>query len=464
MKVMKFGGSSVRDAGHIKKVVDIFTRDGAVRAVICSAMKGVTNDLIAAANMAEAGDREYSALLDGIWARHAEAADALLDAPETLLSDLQRDFDELEEICHGVFLVKECSPRSMDLIMSFGERLNNQLIAEYAARLGHEVRYVDARPLVLTDGSHGNGEVRFEESYRRIREYFSGMPGIAVVTGFIASTTEGITTTLGRNGSDYSASIFGAALGADDIEIWTDVDGVLEADPRVVPGAGVIEELSIDEAMEMSYFGAEVLHPSTMIPAVETAIPVWIKNTMNPEARGTRIAANARANPNTITGIASITGVSLVNVIGGGMVGAKGTAMKIFAALARADVNAIMISQASSEHSVCVVIRSAEVDRALTNLQSELAHELRARSIQNIDVVSGLEVMAIIGGNMRGRPGVAGRLFSSLGNEEVNILAIAQGSSEMNLSFVIREADHEQALKTVHRAFFTAGGGKGGAA
>jgi aspartokinase/homoserine dehydrogenase 1 len=459
MKVMKFGGSSVRDAAHIRRMVEIVERDGNARAVICSAMKGVTNALIGAANRAEAGDRGYSEILDGIWSRHQTATEELIASPGDFIGALQDEFSELREICHGVFLIKECSPRSMDLIMSFGERLNNRIIAEYAGFAGLEAFYVDARELVLTDGTHGNAVVRFEESYRRIDGYFADRAGLGFVTGFIASSSEGITTTLGRNGSDYSASIFGAALAADDIEIWTDVDGVLEADPRVVPAAGVISELSIDEAMELSYFGAEVLHPYTMIPAIETAIPVWIKNTLNPEARGTRIAADARANPNLITGIASITDVSLVNVIGGGMVGARGTAMKIFAALARADVNAIMISQASSEHSVCVVIRSAEVRRAVSGLKAELEWEIRNRSIQDIEVVDGLEVMAIIGGNMRGRPGVAGRLFSSLGSAEVNILAIAQGSSEMNLSFCIREIDHARALSTIHHAFFTSDGG-----
>ncbi len=454
MKVMKFGGSSVCDARHIAQVVEIFTGDAEVRAVICSAMKGVTNDLIRAARMAEKGNREYQAVLDAIWVKHGDSARELLSAPEDFLNGLRKEFEELEEICHGVFLVKECSPRSLDLIMSFGERLNNQIIAEYAASQGHRVFYVDARPLVLTDSSHGNGIVRFEESYRRIADHFSRNSGIGITTGFIASSEEGITTTLGRNGSDYSASIFGAALNADNIEIWTDVDGVLEADPRAVPGASVIPELSIDEAMEMSYFGAEVLHPSTMIPAVERSIPVWIKNTLNPGARGTRIAADAETNPNIITGIASIQDVSLINVIGGGMVGARGTAMKIFSALARADVNAIMISQASSEHSLCVVIRDGEVDRAIRGLRAELEFEIRSKVIQEIEHVTRLEVMAVIGGNMRGRPGVAGRLFSALGEQGVNILAIAQGSSEMNLSFVIHRDDHGEALRTVHRAFF----------
>lgn len=454
MKVMKFGGSSVQDGLHIRRVIEIIRQQDNVRAVICSAMKGITNDLIHCAKTAESGDANYSQTLSSIWERHKACAEELLGEGPTVIAKLEEDFEELSELLSGVYLIRECSLRSLDLIMSFGERLNNRVIASYATSIGLESFYVDARPLVLTDNSHGNGLVDFAESYRRIHEYFSRQDGIGFVTGFVASTSDGITTTLGRNGSDYSASIFGAALEADDIEIWTDVDGVLEADPRIVPNAGVIEELSIEEAMELSYFGAEVLHPSTMLPAVETGIPVWIKNTLNPQARGTRIAADAKENPNPVTGIASISDVSMINVVGSGMVGSRGFAMKIFSALARADVNAIMISQASSEHSICVLIRSSEQPSAITGLNQELEYELRHKMIQKIEVSKDLEIMAVIGANMRGNPGVAGRLFRSLGSQGINILAIAQGSSEMNVSFVINSADHQNALKTVHEAFF----------
>ncbi len=454
MKVVKFGGSSVQNAGHIKNVVDIVAERPEIEVVVCSAMKGVTNSLIDAAQRAEAGKKDYTALLDAIWEKNLDAASQLVGREHRVLSDMADELVQLREICHGVFLVKECSPRSLDLIMSFGERLCNRLVAAYAGSRGMDACYLDARPLILTDGSHGNAQVDFAESYRRISRHFSSAKGIAFVTGFIASNGEGITTTLGRNGSDYSAAIFGAALKADDIEIWTDVDGVLEADPRVVPEAGVISELGIEEALELSYFGAEVLHPSTMIPAIETNIPVWIKNTLNVSARGTRIAADAAISDKVLTGIASIQNVSLINIAGSGMIGARGTAMKIFAALARADVNAIMISQASSEHSVCVVIRSKEVQAAMAGLRSELAGELSSRHIQEIQLHQGLEVVAIIGAKMRGTPGVSGKLFSALGACNINILAIAQGSSEMNISFVISEKDRENCLQTIHRAFF----------
>jgi aspartokinase/homoserine dehydrogenase 1 len=312
---------------------------------------------------------------------------------------------------------------------------------------------------VKTDTSYGRGEVNFPQSNENIRVFFDQQKGqgIGVITGFVASTDRGITTTLGRNGSDYSASIFGAALGASDIEIWTDVDGVLEADPRVVPEAAVIDDLGIDEAMEMSYFGAEVLHPYTMLPAVETRIPIWIKNTMNPQVRGTRIGGDAPQREASITGIASVPRVAMINIVGGGMVGAKGIASKIFNALARSEVNIIMISQASSEHSICVVLRQEESENALSVLRQDLAHELRIRQLQDIQIIRDLEVVSIIGSGMRGRPGVSGRLFESLGKGGINVQAIAQGSSEMNISFVISAKDHVSALQAIHRAFFQSG-------
>ena len=461
MKVLKFGGSSVRDAAHIRKTVSIFTSESNVRAVICSAMKGVTDELIRAALQAETGDKAYLSTLESVWQRKKEAVDALftgeMQTGKKVITHLESEYTELKEICHGVFLLKECSARSLDFIMSFGERMNSQLIRDYAAFLKHEVFYVDARELVFTDGSHGNASVDMSKTRTGIKKYFSKRRGTGIVTGFIASGPAGITTTLGRNGSDYSASIFGAALGASSIEIWTDVDGVLEADPAVVPQAGVIDELSVDEAMELSYFGAEVLHPSTMIPAIESNIPVWIKNTLNPTAAGTKISTDAGTNPNIITGIASVPEVTLINVIGSGMVGSRGTAMKIFAALSKVGVNIIMISQASSEHSICVVIRSQESASALHGLRTELEYELRTGAIQDIAVLDDLEIVAIIGANMRGRPGVSGKLFKTLGDEGVNILAIAQGSSEMNISFVIAREDHARSLQSIHRAFFEEG-------
>lgn len=472
MKILKFGGTSVKSGERIRKMVDILAgllAEGESFHVVCSAMKGVTDDLITAAKGAEAGDASYAIILEAIWNRQRDAVEELF-APEGLgdhgveslgiktLDTLGTMLKELRDICHGIYLVRECSRRSMDLVMSCGERLNNFLVAAYMRSLGLEAQYVDARQVIRTDSSHGRAEVDFETTNELVRQYFSSLPAgtIGIITGFIASTEKGVTTTLGRNGSDYTASIIGAALGASDIEIWTDVDGVLEADPRVVPDAKVIDDLSVDEAMEMSYFGAEVLHPSTIIPAVETGIPIWIKNTMNPQFRGTRISRQPSSGhgASAVTGIATIPRVAMINLVGGGMLGSRGLAGKIFSTLGSSNVNVIMISQASSENSICLVLRHDEAAFAESLLRQELSGELRARRIQRIEVIRDLEVLSVIGASMRGIPGVSGRLFQSLGKAGVNVLAIAQGSSEMNISCVIQAVDHEAAVKAVHLAFF----------
>ncbi|MGI9256511.1 MAG: aspartate kinase [Salinispira sp.] len=486
MKVLKFGGSSVCDAAHIRKAVSIFIEAGDVRAVICSAMKGVTDALLRAAKQAGSGDESYQTTLREIWLKHETAAAELYSAApaksarstesaksarstesakstesnamlKEITAILRNEFTELEEMCRGVFMLKECSTKSLDFIMGFGERLNNRLIAAWSLCSGRKTFYVDARELVIVDRKN----VDFSETFRRIRECFASREGIGIVTGYIASDRSGTAATLGRNGSDYSASLFGAALAAECVEIWTDVDGVLEADPSIVPQAAVIRELSIDEAMELSYFGAEVLHPSTMIPAIQHDIPIYIKNTLNPAAPGTRIASDAQANPNIITGIASISRVSLINIVGNGMSGVSGMAMKIFTVFSQEDVNIIMISQASSEHSICIVTRSEGISRVIRKLRHELRYELDAGIIQDIVVQGELEIVSVIGANMCGRPGVAGRIFKTLGDEGINVLAIAQGSSEMNISFVISAADLRDCLQSLHRVFFIDENGDG---
>jgi aspartokinase/homoserine dehydrogenase 1 len=340
--------------------------------------------------------------------------------------------------------------------MSFGERLSCRLATAYMQAHGLDAVLVDAREIVITDDTFGAAAVNFPRSYALIKEKLAGRPGIAVIPGFIGATEKGVTTTLGRNGSDYTASIVGGGLDAQEIEIWTDVDGVLSADPRIVPDAFVIPEISYEEAMELSYFGAKVIHPYTMVPAVEKNIPLLIKNSLNPAAPGTRIAAAAstkRDGGRPITGIASIAGISLVNIEGGGMMGIPGFAARTFSALAREGINIIMISQASSEHTICLVFTTAEGERALAALNRELALELETRRIERFELLRELLVVSVIGENMHGTPGMAGRLFSALGKAGVNILVIAQGSSERNISFVIEEKNHALALRTIHAEF-----------
>lgn len=465
MKVLKFGGSSLANAERISAVCDIVSAryPDERPVVVLSAMKGVTDLLIAAATEAAAGSDSYRDRLSEIRRRHQSARQELFAerTPSPALEErLDSMFQELSDLLHGVSLVRECTERSLDLIMSFGERLSCTLAGAVLTARGCPAAMFDARELLVTDARHGNARVDFAESYKRIRERLgadSPEPLVPVVTGFIARSAAGVTTTLGRNGSDYTASLFGAALGAEAVEIWTDVDGVMSADPRYVPGAFVVPEISIQEAMELSYFGAEVLHPYTMLPAVDQAIPIRIKNTLRPEAPGTSIIAEAKKDPNhEITGLASIEDVSLINVEGGGMIGMPGVASRIFAALAESQVNVIMISQASSEHSICIVCRREEAARAVVGLKRELAPELASRTIQRFELIEDLEIVAVIGEKMRGKPGISGKLFSALGESNISVLAIAQGSSEMNISFIVEGKQRERVLNVVHGAFFGA--------
>jgi aspartokinase/homoserine dehydrogenase 1 len=476
VKVLKFGGSSLVDGGRIKEVTEVvFQAAGTDRvAVVLSAMKGVTDLLISAARAAEEGNDAFKQVLETIRGKHFDAARVLFSPADqaAALTPLALMCNELEEILHGVELIRECSPRTLDLVMSFGERLSCLLVAAYIRSRGKDAILLDARELVVTNDSFGSAAVNFERSYQRIDARLSPIRSIAVIPGFIGATEKGVTTTIGRNGSDYTASIIGAGAQAQMIEIWTDVDGVMSADPRIVPDAFVIPRLSYEEAMELSYFGARVIHPYTMVPAVEKRIPLLIKNSLNPSAPGTLVASAQDASGSqdgegapgsgtrglgsypgrAVTGIASIPGISLVNIEGGGMMGIPGFAARIFSVLAREGVNIIMISQASSEHTICLVFRTAEGERALTALNHELTMELETRRIERFELMRDLLVVSVIGENMAGTPGIAGRLFSSLGEAGVNVLVIAQGSSERNISFVIQEKDHVLALRTIHAA------------
>jgi bifunctional aspartokinase / homoserine dehydrogenase 1 len=470
VRVLKFGGSSVADGGRIRTVTDIVA--GAAQkeriAVVLSAMKGVTDRLIGAARKAEEGSDAFRQLLEAIRTQHFDAVRSLF-APRdqaAALTPLALMCNELEEILHGVELVKECSPRTMDFVMSFGERLSCLLATAYMNTRGMGAALVDARAMIVTDDRFGSANVDFARSYALIQERLAAVPGIPVIPGFIGATGKGVTTTLGRNGSDYTASIIGAGAQADEIEIWTDVDGVLSADPRIVTDAFVIPEISYEEAMELSYFGAKVIHPYTMVPAVEKNIPLLIRNSLNPVAPGTRIASAAatrRDSARAITGIASIEGISLVNIEGGGMMGIPGFAARTFSALAREGINIIMISQASSEHTICLVFRTEEGERALAALSRELALELETRRIERFQLITDLLVVAVIGENMHGTPGIAGRLFSALGQAGISVRVIAQGSSERNISFVIEEKNHALALRTIHAAFHLGNGSTAGA-
>jgi bifunctional aspartokinase / homoserine dehydrogenase 1 len=449
---MKFGGSSVSDADRIKRVAGIVAAEKERPVVVLSAMRGVTDGLEHCGAKAAVGDLSYRDDLATMRTRHLVAVEQLGCGGETA-DGVRASFDELTALLHGVELIRECSPRTRDLIMGFGELLMCDLFARYLVCSGTPATLVDARQVIVTDGNHGSAAV-LPQSFARIKAAVDAVrrsgSGVAVFTGYTAATVDGVATTLGRNGSDYTASIVGKGVGASVVEIWTDVDGVLSADPRSVPQAFVIPEMTFQEAMEMAYFGASVLHPYTMLPAVEADIPIRIKNTLNPQAPGTLISTHARRHDTPVTGLASIDNVALVNVEGGGMLGIPGFAARIFAALARVHVNIIMISQASSEHSICLVFRGSESAAVEQTLNEELAREIASGRIQETRVSAGLAVVAVIGDNMRGTPGVSGRIFGRLGQAGINVLAIAQGSSERNISLVVARHDMQKTLGALH--------------
>ncbi len=460
MPVMKFGGSSLADSIRIKSVADIIlnraAQDGKPPVVVVSAMKGVTNALIGASQAAERGDRSFVKLLEELKAKHRIAIEELVSSPDSqkgLVSETDGILEEAGDILHGVELVRECSPRTGDLISGFGERLSSLILAAHLVDRGEKAEAVDARQIIRTDDTHGRALVDFETTGTLVRNRLSEISGIPIVTGFIASTENGVATTLGRNGSDYTATILGAALNTDSVEIWTDVDGILTADPRIVPDAWMIKEISFQEAMELSFFGAEVIHPYTLVPVIEKNIPIYIKNTYNSASPGTRIAGDVAPKDRPITGIAAIDEVAMITIEGGGMVGMPGIAGRIFASVAATGVNVIMISQASSEHSICFVCRKDEAEKAAKVLRDDLADAFSSSVVRDIKFLDGLNVVAVIGENMRGRVGLSGKLFSALGNAGVNILAIAQGSTELNISFVIDGADKNAAITAIHRAF-----------
>ena len=460
MKVLKFGGTSVGSTDSIKLVGEIlqqYDRSAEPVIVVVSAMKGVTNALLEIGDSAinDDVDQVNRGILD-IQNRHFSAVKDLLPvkAQSKVLAHIKRLINELEEIIHGITLLKELSPRSKDLVLSFGERLSAYVIYQYLLQLGISSQWVDTRDLIRTDDEFGAASVNFSTTNQKIVEFFTGFEGIPVVTGFIAANDSGQTTTLGRGGSDYTAAILAGAINADEIEIWTDVDGVMTADPNIVSRAFSLPALSYVEAMELTHFGAKVIYPPTLQPAFAKNIPLKIRNTFNREFEGTTISKQANSPEMPIKGISSIPEVALINVEGSGMVGVPGVASRLFGALGRSGVNIILITQASSEHSICFAINPEQSETAKHSLESEFNFELKAGLLNPIVIEDQHAIVAIIGENMRRTPGIADRLFGALGKNGVNVVAIAQGSSELNVSVVINQHNLPKALKVLHGAFF----------
>jgi bifunctional aspartokinase / homoserine dehydrogenase 1 len=456
MKILKFGGSSVATPQRIKSVIDILkpylSQDVAV---VFSAFGGVTDQLIGMSMLALQGNTQYKENLNEFEKRHLDAVRELIGVQKQsgILAQVKIKINELEDVLHGVFLVKERTARTLDYIMSFGERFSAYIISEAMKDRGIAAEYLDARQIVKTDNHFGYARVDFQATNKLIADHFKHHQDVQVITGFIATSETGETTTLGRSGSDYTAAIFAAALKASDLEIWTDVDGMMTADPRLVKKAFTVPEMSYEEAMELSHFGAKVIFPATMQPAMINRIPIWIKNTFNPTFAGTKIHADA-ANGKLIKGISSMNGISLLNIQGSGLLGVVGASMRLFATLAREKINVILISQASSEHSICIAIESAHAKLAKHSIEKEFQNEIRNEEIDDVHVENDLSIVAVVGDGMKHSPGTSGRMFSGLGRNGINVMAIAQGSSERNISAVVRQTDVAKALNALHESFF----------
>lgn len=454
MIILKFGGSSVGNAERINGVIKIldqyYISENKKIAVVFSAFQGVTDKLIEVGILAYNRNPLYKEELMKLKKRHFEIALALNPQNE-ITENVDSLFGELEELLHGVSLIKELTNRTLDYILSFGERFSNTIISETMNNRGNKCDYLDASKLIKTDNDFGKARVDFELTNKNIMKFFKNKKGIQIITGFIGSTVNDEITTLGRGGSDYTASIFGAALNARAIEIWTDVDGILTADPRKVKNSFPLKSVSYEEAMELSHFGAKVIYPPTMLPALQKKIKIVIKNTFNPDFEGTEIVARNINDLFTIKGISSIDDVSLLRVQGGGMIGVTGIASRLFGILAQNKINIILISQASSEHSICLAVLPGFGMKAKKVIEEEFRLEMIDKKIGQVAVEENLSIIAVVGENMRHTPGIAGKVFQSLGKQKINIIAIAQGSSELNISLVINKSDLSKALNVIHK-------------
>src|SRR5450631_3786621 len=458
--VHKFGGSSVADAGCFRRVADIIESSPNPReAVVLSACRGVTDALLSLVTLAERHDGYFPSAIEALKKRHVDLARSLVSrqACAAYIEQLDGDCRDIAGMLQTVRLIRSSTYSMRDVISGYGEIWSTRLFAPFLrerARIKGDVLWIDARDVVIVEWGPLGPAVQWAASEANLKRLVpDGFTGRLIVTGFVATTVKGIQTTLGRNGSDFSGSIFGALLSAAEIIIWTDVDGVLSADPRLVPNAQVIDQLSYNEAMELAYFGAKVIHPQTMEPAVARDIPIFIRNTFAPEKRGTLICARP-VSALKVKGITTIDPVALVNLEGAGMIGVPGTAHRLFGALRDAGISVILISQGSSEHSICFAIPEAQAVRADAAVRKAFDAELRDGQIQRVDVGLGLSILAVVGDGMAGAHGVAAKVFNSLGDAAISVRAIAQGASERNISVVIDGKGAAKALRAVHAAFY----------
>jgi aspartokinase/homoserine dehydrogenase 1 len=458
--VHKFGGSSVADAACFRRVAEIVEASSNPReAIVLSACRGVTDSLLELVALAEQPNKEFGTAIRALKARHLDLAAELISKPayESYKAQFERDCLDIAGMLQTVRLIRSSTYSMRDVIAGFGEIWSTRLFAPFLrerARIKGDILWIDAREVIIVEWGSLGPAVQWSVSEANLQKLVPpNFSGRLIVTGFVATTTKGKQTTLGRNGSDFSGSIFGALLDAIEIIIWTDVDGVLSADPRLVPNAQVIDQLSYNEAMELAYFGAKVIHPQTMAPAVARDIPIFIRNTFAPQKRGTLICGNP-VSALIVKGITSIDPVALVNLEGAGMIGVPGTAHRLFGVLRDSGISVILISQASSEHSICFAIPEAQAVRAEEAVRRAFDAELRDGQIQHVDVALGMSILAVVGDGMAGSHGVAAKVFNSLGDAAISVRAIAQGASERNISVVVDGKGAARALRAVHAAFY----------
>ncbi|MGA1464295.1 MAG: bifunctional aspartate kinase/homoserine dehydrogenase I, partial [Balneolaceae bacterium] len=489
IKILKFGGSSVGSAESLEKVARIIRTipEDTPAIIVVSALKGITDQLLKAAKVANRrvwNETRYLEVFEEIKIRHLTLAEELIQDPTWrthVQSALQDRLSGLEEILHGVYLIRECSNKTLDLILSFGEQCSATLVSGYLQSLGMNAPYLDSRPFIKTDDRFGNARVNMLDTETYTFAYFYGEKFLTrcnpshfgvpypeknpeagtvryITTGFIGSTLGNETTTLGRGGSDYTAALFASVLRADEIEIWTDVNGLMTANPTLVDRAFSVSEASYEEAMELSHFGAKVIYPPTIQPARKKGIPIRIKNTFDEDHPGTVIRDETKnKSQDLIRGISSISNVALITVRGSGMVGVTGIASRLFQALAKSEINVILITQSSSEHTISLAVLPAQAALAIRRIEEAFELEIDEERIDPIEKEEDVSIVAVVGDNMRQTPGIAARVFSALGRNGINIRAIAQGSSERNISFVLEQRQERKALNTLHDAFFLGG-------
>ncbi len=457
---MKFGGTSMGTHDAIAQVARIICEheaQGNRILTVVSAMSGVTDMLLKAASTSAEGDEvTHFTIIDALRKRHHETAEQLVHDEKiktALYDDLDSLLEGLNALCHSIAVLREVTPRGMDLIGSFGERLSARLLAAHLCDLGRDSMAIDASDLIVTDENFQDAVPIMDETRQRVQEYLApclekGM--LPVVTGFIGATRKGIITTLGRGGSDYSAAILGAAIDTDDLWIYTDVDGIMTADPRIAPTARVIPVLSYGEVGELAYFGAKVLHPKTVQPMIDRGLPVRVRNTFNPTHMGTLIQPQSEITAGAVKAVTAIKDVSLISVEGQGMVGVPGIAGRTFMAVARANASMLLISQSSSEQSFCFVIPTNRVEAAKASIEQELERELVRKDVDRIWAKEDIVIITTVGAGMRGMPGVASRVCGALASQSINILVIAQGSSEYSISLVVDASDAVRAVQVLH--------------